>query len=306
MTTPSDPLLSPALTTASACSFDLVSSTSRSRSSTISVLVSQDDSEEEIVWTVARRRSPSGRFDSSGTEEESEDDFVLLSRRPAFGAQPSTPPANTPNHNSGLPIADFARLSLNNSHASPASEIPCNDAIPKSSTQVRPYWKRGKQRAKKVPVLAGFGERPIVDDASSEIATEGGIEDGAFDAKAQQSAYKEAVQFVTMFLTNPGEHNTNSGRLTLLQSIVIELGLSTATPSSVTSAKALLKSQAFVNVRDYLAVREQGLEAIQRVMHPSRSALARSIKKSKKRVSIQWIKDRGLDVFLIPCYYHKH
>ncbi|KAG7092291.1 hypothetical protein E1B28_008653 [Marasmius oreades] len=299
MTAPS----SPALTSTSASSFDVVSS--RSCSSTISDLISQGDSEEEIVWTVARhRRSSFGASNSSGTEEESEDDFVVLSRRP-LSVAPPTPLAIVSNH-SNFPTTDFAHLSLNSDRTpstletgSSSSQTHGRDVNPKCTSQARFHRQRTKKQARGVTQLAGFGERPIVDDVS-EIATE----DIVSDAGSQQSVYEEAVQFVTMFLTNPDEYNTTSGRLALLQSIIIELGLSTVSPSSVKSAKALLKSQAFLNVRDYLAVREHGLEAIQRIMHPSRSALARSIRKSKKRVSMQWIKDHGLDVFLVPCYYH--
>jgi len=67
----------------------------------------------------------------------------------------------------------------------------------------------------------------------------------------------------------------------------------------------MLKSHAFLNVREYLSVRDQGLEAIQKAMYPSRSALIKSIrKKSKGRASREWVKDHGLSVLLISCFHN--
>ncbi|KAI0374702.1 hypothetical protein BV20DRAFT_935336, partial [Pilatotrama ljubarskyi] len=109
-------------------------------------------------------------------------------------------------------------------------------------------------------------------------------------------------------------------KLAFLQALIIELGLysavssqATATsssasffslpslPSSLRAAKALLKSQVFLNVRDYLAVRSQGVEALRRVMHPSRSALLREIRSGKKAPA-KSVKETGLSVLLVTCY----
>jgi hypothetical protein len=68
------------------------------------------------------------------------------------------------------------------------------------------------------------------------------------------------------------------------------------------AAKALLKSRAFLNIREYLAVRDQGLTALQRVMHPSRAALAKDIRKKGNPASLQWVKEHGLQVLLVTCY----
>ena len=93
-------------------------------------------------------------------------------------------------------------------------------------------------------------------------------------------------------------------KLEFLQALIIELGLYTglaALPSSMRAAKALLKGQVFLNVRDYLAVRSQGVDALRAVMHPSRSALMREIRSGKKETA-KTVKETGLSVLLVTCY----
>lgn len=81
-----------------------------------------------------------------------------------------------------------------------------------------------------------------------------------------------------------------------------------ALPSTLSSAKALLKSHAFLNIRDYLAVRAEGLEALKGAMHPSRRALVHDLrgggKKEKgRRAPVAWVKETGLTVLLVSCHY---
>ena len=91
-------------------------------------------------------------------------------------------------------------------------------------------------------------------------------------------------------------------KLEFLQALIIELGLyTTSLPSSMRAAKALLKSQVFLNVRDYLAVRSQGVDALRSVMHPSRSALMRDLRGGRKTPS-KTVKETGLSVLLVTCY----
>ncbi|KAH9930968.1 uncharacterized protein B0H18DRAFT_1116664 [Fomitopsis serialis] len=150
---------------------------------------------------------------------------------------------------------------------------------------------------------AGLGERPIVDDVSEagDLAVTG--------------AYQDAVSFINSFLSNP---TTKSGaaHLRLLQALIVELGLCPSAfspssplsfpslpslPHSMRAAKALLKSQVFLNVRDYLAVRSQGLDALRRVMHNDRSSLMREIRAGKK-MPVKAVKNAGLNVLLITCH----
>jgi hypothetical protein len=58
-----------------------------------------------------------------------------------------------------------------------------------------------------------------------------------------------------------------------------------------------------LNIREYLAVRNQGPDAVQRVMYPSRSALIKSIKKNRTHAELKSVKRSGLQVFLVSCYY---
>lgn len=106
-----------------------------------------------------------------------------------------------------------------------------------------------------------------------------------------------------------------------MQALIIELGLcptaSVASaqstsfynlpslPRSLRAAKALIKSRAFVNVRDYLDVRNKGFEALQSIMHPSRQALVKDLSRGKggRRVSRDFVKNSGLGVLLVTCYH---
>ena len=95
-------------------------------------------------------------------------------------------------------------------------------------------------------------------------------------------------------------------RLSLLHALIIELDLlpstSSTLPPSLTSAKALLKSRAFLNIRDYMAARQQGPDALQAIMHPSRRALIKSIRSNRNPASLRWVKDNGLQVLLVNCF----
>ncbi|TFY62417.1 hypothetical protein EVJ58_g3878 [Rhodofomes roseus] len=150
---------------------------------------------------------------------------------------------------------------------------------------------------------AGLGERPIVDDVSEagDLAVTG--------------AYEDAVSFINSFLSNPTA-KSGAVHLRLLQALIVELGLCPSAfnaasplsfpslpslPHSMRAAKALLKSQVFLNVRDYLAVRSQGLDALRRVMHRDRSSLMREIRSGKK-MPVKAVKDAGLNVLLVTCH----
>lgn len=93
-------------------------------------------------------------------------------------------------------------------------------------------------------------------------------------------------------------------RLTLLQSLIVELGLgSSSLPASLTAAKAMLRSHVFVNVGEYLDARQKGPAAVQGVMHKSKSSLIRDLRKRRNPVPLQWVKETGLQVLLVSCYH---
>ncbi|PCH38607.1 hypothetical protein WOLCODRAFT_136357 [Wolfiporia cocos MD-104 SS10] len=165
-----------------------------------------------------------------------------------------------------------------------------------------------KAAAAAASTSSGLGERPIVDDVS-----EAG--DHGEGTVAVSGAYQDARNFITTFLSSPTP-KSGAAHLRLAQALIVELGLCPsalsaapsasfpslpALPQSLTSARALLKSRIFLNVRDYLEVRAQGLDALRRVMHPSKSALMREIRKGK-RVPVKVVKDAGLNVLLITCF----
>lgn len=128
----------------------------------------------------------------------------------------------------------------------------------------------------------GFGSRGVI------------IEDDDDDA----SLYQVAANFVSSYLANGSQ--SGSPRLPLLQALIIELGICSPTsplPASVKAAKALLRAHAHINVRDYIAERGNGVDALRKVMFPSRSTLIKDLR--KRRVPIQWIKEHGMSMFLV-------
>lgn len=126
------------------------------------------------------------------------------------------------------------------------------------------------------------------------------------------------------FILDPSYYTSKASRLTFLQALIVELGLvsvhdpTLALPGTLSSAKALLKSHAFLNVRDYLAVRAQGLEALRAAMHPSKRSLIKELRGTKRTIEMQdgerrvarmdgrrapigWVKETGLTVLLVSC-----
>lgn len=115
----------------------------------------------------------------------------------------------------------------------------------------------------------------------------------------------------------PHYYTSRISRLTFLQALIVELGLhsdpKTPLPETLKAARTFLRSHAFLNVRDYLAVRAEGLGALQSVMHPTKKSLVNDLKRSKKsvkgisgemgrRAQIGWVKETGLTVLLVHCY----
>jgi len=267
--------MSSSSTISSTSSFDMLSS--RSRSSTFS------SSDEEIVWPL------SAASESLGSDTTSaDDDYVLLNR-------------STASERSLTPLtSNLSRLSVNSSSkqrksAGPLPERPESAATEVTGLRISRTGKQRRYKPRKGSSPVGLGERPIVNDISEASSV---IDDGGGPCM-----YEDAVTFITTFLTNPSAHDSAS-HLTFLQSLIIELGLATSSlPASLKSAKAELKSKAFINIREYLAVRSQGLQAIQGIMYPSRSALIKDIRRKKNSASLHWVKQNGLQVLLVSCYH---
>jgi len=146
---------------------------------------------------------------------------------------------------------------------------------------------------------------PIVDDTSSLASDAISVtsDDESTTSTATVTGYEDASRFITGFLSSP-EDKDSVNKLTLLQSLIMELGVTdiSSLPTTITSAKKLLKSEAHVNIREYIAVREKGQDALKGIMHASRGSLVKSIRKKKNPASLTWVKQQGLNVLLVQCF----
>lgn len=115
-----------------------------------------------------------------------------------------------------------------------------------------------------------------------------------------QGMYDAAASYINSCISDP----SSVCRLTLLQALIIELGLaSSSMPASLKQAKAMLKSRVFVNVGEYLDARKRGPAAVQGIIHPSKSSLIRDLRRKRNPVPLQWVKETGLNVLLVRSYY---
>ncbi|KAH9171456.1 hypothetical protein EDB89DRAFT_1971265 [Lactarius sanguifluus] len=155
----------------------------------------------------------------------------------------------------------------------------------------------GKSAAK-----TGLGARAVVDDSVSEAS------DALSSPSPAATGYQEAHKYMTSYLAHPPQSGNNGSALLMLQALILELGCLPSVaagkfsipqlPATMRQAKLLLKSHAFINVRDYLAVREQGQAALQRAMHPNRTSLVKEVRKGK-RMPVGEVKKAGLKVLLV-------
>ncbi|KAG9018721.1 hypothetical protein FRB90_010335 [Tulasnella sp. 427] len=159
-------------------------------------------------------------------------------------------------------------------------------------------------------------------DSGSSTTAAGHSSDGSVG----NSAYDDAVAFITKYLSNPPQQPSVAQQLHLLQSIITELGLltgNTPMPRSITAAKKIIKNQVHINVKDYLKRRLKQVEVAQmgsmakqtvqvgvgvaemkKLMFPSKPALMQSLRSNKKNVmSRQAIKKAGLNVFMVVVFH---
>lgn len=103
------------------------------------------------------------------------------------------------------------------------------------------------------------------------------------------------------FLAQPPKSMTPANRLALVQALLIELGVTpveSLVPRSHRAAKTLLKSTVHINILDYVALREQGLDALRGVMKSSDKELRQDLKNKKRRAPLGMVKKKGLNVLL--------
>lgn len=119
------------------------------------------------------------------------------------------------------------------------------------------------------------------------------------------STYCEATAFISRYIACPHAQDGNT-KLQLLRSLIIELGVrppnSSDLPSTLTSARKLIKAEMHVNIKEYVATRDKGQLALKQIMHPSKSSLRREIQKTGQRASLKWVKKRGLQALLIHAF----
>ncbi|KAG9010150.1 hypothetical protein FRB95_011587 [Tulasnella sp. JGI-2019a] len=232
-----------------------------------------------------------------------------------------------------LPDLDLSALVA---FVKPKSEIHNPPQSPTASQLRSARRKRAKLRAQvqahKLQQQPGGNHSDDTGSSSSASSyTSGPTTPNAYDDSG--ASYEEAVRYVTAYLKDPPRDPSPEVHLHFLQSLIIELGLlhkpQVELPTSAKSAKALLKSQVYINVREYVDCRTQlsrsgvatarspngnevdaWLGELKKLMFPSRAALTRSLYKrctnedgvKIKPVTAKWIKSRGLGVFLVSFY----
>ncbi|KAJ7285664.1 hypothetical protein C8J57DRAFT_643980 [Mycena rebaudengoi] len=181
--------------------------------------------------------------------------------------------------------------------STPSSDRPSSVATLRKGSPNPGKATRRRRKNKAAGIVSGFGARPIVDDISEQ--PDSASEAGDVDFTGL-SMYEVASSQINSFLAD----QTSVCRLTLLQSLIVELGLaSSSPPASLTAAKAVLKSHAFLHVGEYLDARQRGPAAVQGVMYPSKTSLIKDLKKKRNPVSLKWVKQTGLQVLLVSCYH---
>jgi hypothetical protein len=108
------------------------------------------------------------------------------------------------------------------------------------------------------------------------------------------------------YIASPSAHSNQICHLTLLQSLIIELGLLDDVkllPTTINSAKKYIKPRVFLNIRDYLSKRLEGPQAVRNSMFSSRSALVRDVRRKKNHASLKWVKKLGLQDLLVSVFH---
>ncbi|EJD53044.1 hypothetical protein AURDEDRAFT_133876 [Auricularia subglabra TFB-10046 SS5] len=163
--------------------------------------------------------------------------------------------------------------------------------------QQQPSARPASRSQRKQPKFEQTAKLQVLAESCEGIGSRGVV----VEDDDEMTLYQAAVNYISSFLAHPEE---GSGlRLPLLQALVVELGIckpSSQLPASVRAAKALLKAHAHINVRDYIASRGKGVEALQKVMFANRTQLLKDLR--KRRVPLKWIKDHGLSMFLVSLF----
>jgi len=171
-----------------------------------------------------------------------------------------------------------------------------------SEEQTKKERKRAARRRRKERMMLRKQQAEVVTPVTKETPTKAKV---VTTTTTSAEMYEEASLFITSFLADPIAKRDSVYRLTLLQSLIVELGfMSTALPATLRAARDFVKTHVFLNIKEYIANRGQGQAAIQRLLFPSRNALIKDIRRKGKPASLKWVKQQGLDVLLVSCYNH--
>lgn len=116
------------------------------------------------------------------------------------------------------------------------------------------------------------------------------------------SSYAVAASFISSYIATPHpKRGEITVRLRLLCALLIEFGVSPpdTLPTTLTSASKLLKKEIHINIKQYVAVRNQGQAVLKKIMLPSQAALQKQLRKKANRVPLKWAKERGLEGLLV-------
>ncbi|KAG0705038.1 hypothetical protein DFH29DRAFT_314009 [Suillus ampliporus] len=227
-----------------------------------------ETSEDEVVWGVSDEYSS----DSSGS------DYVLL---------PHT--LRTPDHDSDDSVSE-TRLSiafdlLSVTTSSKVDDEPDTNKVDKADqTRKRMQLRRARRKARKT-------------NASTEPSPQSDS-----GTRTPTCSYEDAAAFITQYLDSPVKEDSPSAKLRLLQALIVEFGVTQQLPTSITSAKKLLKAEVHVNIKEYVAKRGKDQGALRQIMYPSKNALRKNVRRSGHKKPLKWVKKHGLHVLLIDCY----
>ncbi|KAG6335159.1 hypothetical protein ID866_3943 [Astraeus odoratus] len=265
------------------------SDTSTEYSSRFSAEVSATDSDDFYKIT----EGGSGIEDSAS---DLESDFVLLGN-PLLYAQslPSTyssaarTDSDADHLSSAFDKLSIASTSLSVGRSSDPSLEEDNNVV--ATKRARRRRQRATRKAKRA--------------AQREQASSGVTSAPVPNPSTASQSYEEAHARISKYIACP-QVKDRSSELALLRALIIELGVRSPSapelPTTLTAARKLLKAEVHINIKEYIATRDQGLVALRKIMHPSKTSLRREIKKTGKRASLKWVKKRGLQVLLVKAF----
>ncbi|KAH7924556.1 hypothetical protein BV22DRAFT_1066488 [Leucogyrophana mollusca] len=237
--------------------------------------------DDEVVWRLGESSGDSSTESSLDFYSDG-GDFIIL-HQPLVTATALTVDSGEGQPGGGSLSTAFDRLSVSSVFAEDSSSSDSEEGV------------------RSVHRCVGREKKGSFEPSSS---SESGTPLSQSGVSTPTGSYQEAAAFITEHLR--ADLKDEEKKLALLQALIVELGVrkpnAADIPSTLTSAKKVLKTEAHINIKEYVAIRAQGQAALQRIMHPSRGALAKSIRKKGNRAPLKWVKSQGLQVLLVTCF----